>query len=168
MPGIYETFAESAKRHAGRIAITYLDEGRQVPWTYRDLLEKVDICAAALREIGCKQGDRVALVSNNHQGWAIVDLALNKLGVVLVPVHTVLTAEQISKILSQSKAKMLIIGPGIEDKLQALIGKLPENVASLLFIEKATWSKKAPAGKSLYFLPDLMKTGEKLPPFKAP
>jgi len=37
-----------------------------------------------------------------------------------------------------------------------------------LFLENFLWKKKPPSGKTVYFLPDLMKMAEKLPAIKAP
>lgn len=162
MGTIFDTFEKSAKKHTSRPAVSFLKEESLVHWTYQELFEKIQRCASVLRGLGIVQGDRVALLSANDPRWSIVDLAINKLGVVLVPIHTVLTVEQIAKVLAQSKSKMLILGPGVEDKTQALLERLPACTQSVLFLDKDLLRGKLAETKKAHFFPDLMKNASPL------
>lgn len=168
MAAIFETFEKSAKNNTLRPAIAFLKNGEKVHWTYRELLDRANRCAAVLRKLGLKQGDHVALISANDPNWSVVDLAVNKLGIVLVPIHTVLTVDQIAKVLDQSRSKMLVLGPGVEDKTAALLGKLPPCTDSVLFFEKSLKKGELPKGKQAHFLDELMKQAQPLPASDAP
>src|SRR5262249_32384217 len=120
MPNLFESFEKAAQEHSDRIAIGFLEKGNIVEWSYRELLEKVELCARSLRQLGISKDDPIAMISANHHLWPIVDIALAKLGAVFVPIHTTLTVDQMARIITQSRAKGLIVGPGVEDKLEAL------------------------------------------------
>jgi long-chain acyl-CoA synthetase len=64
--------------------------------------------AAALRELGVRPGDRVALMSPNVFDFPRSYYAILAAGGVVVPVHMLLTPEEISYILRDSGAKLLI------------------------------------------------------------
>ena len=64
--------------------------------------------AAALREFGVRPGDRVALMSPNVTDFPRSYYAILAAGAVVVPVHMLLTPEEISYILRDSGAKLLI------------------------------------------------------------
>jgi long-chain acyl-CoA synthetase len=64
--------------------------------------------AAALRQLGVQPGDRVALMSPNVTDFPRSYYAILAAGAVVVPVHMLLTPEEISYILRDSGAKLLI------------------------------------------------------------
>ena len=64
--------------------------------------------AAALRELGVRPGDRVALMSPNVTDFPRSYYAILAAGAVVVPVHMLLTPEEISYILRDSGAKLII------------------------------------------------------------
>ena len=64
--------------------------------------------AAAIRELGVQPGDRVALMSPNVTDFPRSYYAILAAGAVVVPIHMLLTPEEISYILQNSGAKLLI------------------------------------------------------------
>ncbi|HKX12598.1 MAG TPA: long-chain fatty acid--CoA ligase [bacterium] len=161
MPNLYQTFAESAKKHHDRKAIGFLSDGEVRHWTYSELLQRVDSFGDTLPSLGLKPGDRVGLLTENQPLWPVVDLAVAKRGLVLVPMHTVLTVDQIQKILRQSRAKALFLGSGVEDKIPKLLAGLPTEVASVVFFE-AGKSPSSKAGRRYTSIPELL--GQKTRP----
>ena len=75
--------------------------------TYRELLDRVRDVVGALRVLGLERGDRVAILSENRFEWALTDYACLLEGVLDVPVHAVLTADQAGYILSDSGARVI-------------------------------------------------------------
>jgi long-chain acyl-CoA synthetase len=62
--------------------------------------------ARGLRAIGVGKGDRVALIAGNRPEWHVVDLAVQHLGAVLVPIYPTLLAAHAGAILADSGAKV--------------------------------------------------------------
>ncbi len=75
---------------------------------YRDLLEKADNFAGFLHAKGVKKGDRIALFLNNSAEFIIALFAISKVGAIAVPINTFLKADELSFILQDSGASVLI------------------------------------------------------------
>ena len=76
--------------------------------TYSELWAQARGQAAAIRELGVQPGDRVALMSPNVTDFPRSYYAILAAGAVVVPIHMLLTPEEISYILRDSGAKLLI------------------------------------------------------------
>jgi long-chain acyl-CoA synthetase len=76
--------------------------------TYGELWAQSLGQAAAIRELGVQPGDRVALMSPNITDFPRSYYAILAAGAVVVPIHMLLTPEEISYILRDSGAKLLI------------------------------------------------------------
>lgn len=55
--------------------------------TYKDFGKRVDQCRAALDGLGIARGDKVGIISNNRQEWAVCAYATYSLGAVFVPMY---------------------------------------------------------------------------------
>ena len=71
--------------------------------------ELVRRIALGLSAMGIKEGDRVAIISENRPEWSLTDIALLCLRAVNVPIYTTQAVDQIRFILENSGAKMLFI-----------------------------------------------------------
>jgi long-chain acyl-CoA synthetase len=96
--------AESALRAPDADAVV-LGEQRI---SYRDLWEQTRRYAAVLAEEGIGPGDRVAVLIPNVPDFPRAYFAVLSLGAVVVPVHALLVAREISYTLTDSGAKLLI------------------------------------------------------------
>ena len=100
---------ESFRRHNKRDALAYKIENT---WNYINgeaAIERIKRIAMGLAALGVKEGDRVAIISENRPEWSFVDLAILSLRAVNVPIYTTQAVEQIRFILENSGAKMLFV-----------------------------------------------------------
>jgi long-chain acyl-CoA synthetase len=129
---IYQTFADSADKYADRTALRYQKGGRYAGMTYRELRTAVDALASSLGKLGIRKGDTVAIFSYNRPEWAIADLAVLKLGGIVVPIyhmpgHT-LPAASVQYILNDSRVK-LIFAENAE--LLSVVAQVRSNIPDL-------------------------------------
>ncbi|MBV8283602.1 MAG: long-chain fatty acid--CoA ligase, partial [Candidatus Eremiobacteraeota bacterium] len=96
--------AESAQRHSDRAAIVF--EGRRI--SYRTLWEEARRYAHVLRALGIRPGDRVAIMLGNVPDFPRAYFGILALGAVAVPVHALLTAEEVAYLLSDSGARFVL------------------------------------------------------------
>jgi long-chain acyl-CoA synthetase len=75
--------------------------------SYRELFGHVKDAVGAFRVLGLERGARAAILSENRLEWALTDCACLFEGVWNVPIHSVLTAEQIRYIVQDSGARVL-------------------------------------------------------------
>ena len=96
--------AESAHRHAGRVAVVVGEEET----TYAQLWEQTRSYAGALRDLGVGPGTRVAVLIPNVADFPRVYYAVLALGGVVVPVHALLVAREVEYVLRDSGASLLV------------------------------------------------------------
>lgn len=77
-------------------------------WTYKQLKERVDRLAAAFQSLGIKRKDRLTIVHTNCHVYLESYFAAAKIGAVIVPLNTRLSPRDISLILNDCGAKVLI------------------------------------------------------------
>jgi len=110
---IYQAFLSSAQKHADRTAVLYKQDGEYKRMSYREMSGAVDAVAVALRNLGIGKGDKVGIFSYNRPEWAIADLAILKLGGIVVPVYHmpdhVLPAANVKYILNDAQVKLIFV-----------------------------------------------------------
>jgi long-chain acyl-CoA synthetase len=89
-------------------------EGQWRPVSWHDAATQVCLMAESLRGLGLRDGDRVAVISENRPEWCIADLAIMAAGGVTVPAYTTNTERDHVHILENSGAKCVIVS---SDKL---------------------------------------------------
>ncbi|MEV4631539.1 long-chain fatty acid--CoA ligase [Micromonospora sp. NPDC049523] len=96
--------AESARRHSDTVAVV---DG-EVRVTYAELWLEARCAAAGLRELGVGAGDTVALLAPNVVDFPRAYYGALVAGAVVVPVHLLLTAEEMAYVLRDSGADLLV------------------------------------------------------------
>jgi len=113
------SFEQTVAEHPQNIALHY--EGGDV--SYSRLHEAVSRMAGGLAKLGVVQGDRVAICLPNIPHFPIAYYATLKLGAVVVPVN-IMHREEVSWLLENSEARVLIIWSGLLDGLSRQISNL--------------------------------------------
>ena len=82
-------------------------------YSYRELATRVDALAAGLAARGVRHGDRIAYLGPNDIAAFETFFAAGRLGSVFVPLNTRLTAPEISYLLGDSAASVLVYRPEV-------------------------------------------------------
>lgn len=100
-------------------------------YSYKQLLERVNLCALGLINLGIERGDRVGIWSTNNAEWIITQLAAAKVGAILVNINPGYRTSELEYVLTQSGVKLLVVIPKhrTSDYLQML-----EELAPTFFV----------------------------------
>ncbi len=141
---IYGSFRDAATSYPGRVALMYKnDENKYVGITYRELENRVRRVAASLQNLGINTGDRVAIFSSNRSEWAIADLAVLKLGGIVVPIYQTLPAATVSAIMSDSGSKLMFVeNAALLAIIDQVRGTLPSLQKLVLFDARGIGERK--------------------------
>ncbi|MDP2792269.1 MAG: AMP-binding protein [Rectinemataceae bacterium] len=101
-----EIIEKSTVRYADRPVFGMVG-GRTV--TYGELGAKTLRVAGILQAYGLAKGDRVAILSESSPAWGISYLGTTRTGIILVPILTDFTPEQIANILEHAGAKAIMV-----------------------------------------------------------
>lgn len=107
-----EVFRKRVRRSPDALAHLQFDPSQGIwrEFTWKQFATDVARWQQALRALGLKPGDRVAMMLENCREWAVFDQAALGLGLVTVPLYTSDRAENVEFILGDCGARMLLIG----------------------------------------------------------
>lgn len=83
------------------LVYAYPERGLDLRLTYRELRDEVNLVARGLLGLGIEQGEHVAVWAPNVPEWIFLELALAKIGAVLVTVNTAYRAAELAYLLRQ-------------------------------------------------------------------
>jgi len=91
---------------AGRTDPAYLVEGERgwQPVSWNDAARRVDELAHGLLALGLRKGDAFAILGNTQVEWALVNFALARIGVIVVPVYPTSSQADCAYVLGHSEA----------------------------------------------------------------
>jgi len=94
-----------------------------VAWTFSEMDAICNRLGRGLLALGISKGDRVAVLSRNSHAFAALRFAVARIGAILVPINFMLNPDEISFILKNSGAKVLVAGPDLVDAARAATAK---------------------------------------------
>ena len=104
--------------HGDRLALT----GVAGDVSYDQLTERVGHAARGLRGLGLQAEQRVVMVMEDSAEFVIVYLAAMRMGAVPVPISTMLRADGIAEILTDSRARVVAVSGQYLDLVAAALG----------------------------------------------
>jgi benzoate-CoA ligase family protein len=102
---------------AGKVA--YVDDRRSL--TYGELAERVDRFGNVLRSLGVRREERIFICLLDSIDWPTAFLGAIKAGVVPIPVNTLLTEDDYEFMLSDCRARVLLVSEELYPKLHKAI-----------------------------------------------
>lgn len=107
----------------------------RILWTSgEELADSVATLARGLEKLGLARGERVAILSENCNEWALVDWACLCSGLVVVPIYPTLAEDAVRFVLEDSGARALFVsGPELAEKVRGLDPPPPELEHRVLF-----------------------------------
>lgn len=132
MPGItriFEIIRRQAEQFPKSDSLLGKVGGQWVATSTADYIAKGVEMSKGLLSMGLKKGDAVAMISANRPEWNISDLGMLQIGVVNVPVYTTLSESEITFILNDCKARLIIAG---DAELYKKVNNIRNKVPSLM------------------------------------
>lgn len=97
--------------------IEALSNFREKGYTYREIASKILRLHIYFKELGIKEGDKIALVGRNSANWCVVYLAAVTYGAVIVPVLPDFRPEDHMNIINHSDSRILFVDDKIWESL---------------------------------------------------
>src|SRR5215470_18481097 len=106
---INELFNQAMRKRVNLVVMRYKRDRRWHDITGAKLDERVRNLTLALRRLGVKAGDRVAMLAESSPDWSVTDYAILANGAVNVPIYPTQSVDQVEYILRNSGARILFI-----------------------------------------------------------
>ena len=110
--------ANVARGLGGKIA--FIDPDRSL--TYGELQSRTCQYAAALKRLGLRPEDRVALLLHDTVDYPVAFWGAIRAGIVVVPLNTLLTASQYAYMLADSRVSTLVVAAPLAKLVAAIFG----------------------------------------------
>jgi len=126
MNTVHDVFTDTARRHPQAaflhipLAAARAYSDAPVELSYGEALARIDQLADRYRQAGYGRGHRVALLLQNRADFLLHWIALNGLGVGVVPVNDEMSAEEQAYIINHSEATVVLHLPELADKIEAV------------------------------------------------
>ena len=129
-----ETIADLLDRQAAAfpdheaLVYNYPELGLNIRFSYRQYRAAADRLAKGLLALGIEKGEHVAVWASNVPEWALLEMALAKVGAVLVTINTNYRAAELEYVLRQGDITTLFMIEGFRGNsyLDTIYGLLPE------------------------------------------
>jgi acyl-CoA synthetase (AMP-forming)/AMP-acid ligase II len=109
--------------------------------TYRDLNDRANRLANAMKALGVGYGDRVGVLALNEAEFYDLYFGLGKIGAILVPVNYRLAGPEIQFILSDCEAKVFVFGKEYKDIVDSFRKDIPSQDLIAISDEPVEWAK---------------------------
>jgi fatty-acyl-CoA synthase len=133
--GLANWFMQRALRTPERKALHF--EGRN--WTYAEMQQRIEQCAARLAALGVAKGDRVAFLGLNQPMFLFSMFASVRLGAIFVPLNFRLTGPELVFMINDCAAGALIVDAQLRPVIEPARAQLPTLKAFLAAEEEAEW-----------------------------
>jgi long-chain acyl-CoA synthetase len=117
---------QSAKTHAGEIAMRVQSDGQWQSITYSEMGDAIRRIARALLALGVQPGARIGIFAENRPEWALIDFAILAVRGVSVPIYATNTRQQAAYIIDETGMGIIFTGHQDNyDKIHALAATTP-------------------------------------------
>ncbi len=126
IPRDYNAAADLIERNiaAGRGGkLAYVDDAGQ--YTFAELAERVNRFGSGLQALGLGMEERVLIAMLDGIDWPTAFLGAIRAGIIPIAVNTLLTTKDYEYMLSDSRAKALLVSEALLPQFAPLLGKLP-------------------------------------------
>jgi long-chain acyl-CoA synthetase len=120
---IVDVLRINAKYYPNKRAV--IDSPKEFTW--KEVDSRVNRLANALMDLGCKKGDRVAILAYNTSEYIEIVFACAKAGLIFVPLNFRLSPREIRYILKDSAPGILIFGEEFADVVSEVRPSFPLN-----------------------------------------
>jgi len=110
---LFDFIYHQKENHPLSAALAGQVDGKWKTYSTDKVLEQACALSRGLIELGLESGDRVGVVVyTNRPEWTILDIALQQIGAVNVPLYPTISPKEYSFILSDAGAKFCFVGKG--------------------------------------------------------
>jgi len=89
--------------------LNYLENGKYKSISVNEFKEKVICLAIALKKMGIKKGDTIAIFAKSSPFWIIFDFAIHKIGAISVPIFDNISTQNLNFEIEDAKIKYVFI-----------------------------------------------------------
>lgn len=95
---------------SSKVALNFKENHQWKSYTWQEFTNLVKQTANALKFLGAKPDDNIAIYADNMPQWVILDFAILSIGAVTVPIFATINSEQAEYIIEEANVKIILAG----------------------------------------------------------
>ena len=107
---LFDLIPYQISQYDKNVSLAFKENNSWQTYSSRDLKEITENLCLAFLNSGISKGDKVAIISNNRPEWNFVDLSLQQIGAISVPMYPTITTEDYRYIFEHAEVKMVFVG----------------------------------------------------------
>ena len=125
--------------------------GKWKATSIQEYIDQANLISKGLLKLGVKPGDKIAMISNNRTEWNILDIGIQQIGAVNVPVYPTIAKEDYEYIFNDAEVKFCFVSSSdLYEKANAIKNNVPslEKIYAIENIKDASsWTEVLELGK---------------------
>jgi long-chain acyl-CoA synthetase len=118
-------YFQNEKYPNDKMFVTKLN-GNWIPKSNQTFIDEAMVVSRGLIAFGVNKGDNVALVSNNRYEWNVMDIAIQQVGAIVVPLYPNISENDYKYILNDASIKLIVVGNAeLSQKIQNIRSEVP-------------------------------------------
>ncbi len=109
---LFDLLYSQLKKNPIPDAFAHKVNGKWKKYSTQEVVKYSQVLGQGLIELGVKQGDKVAIISEGRPEWIIVDIACQQIGAILVPLYPTLSTKEYEHILEEAEVDTLFVSNG--------------------------------------------------------
>jgi len=102
------------------------ENGQWVKYSIRQYREMADLISYGFLALGVKKGDTIAQISPNRAEWNFVDMAIQQVGAIHVPIYPTISESDYNYILNHAEVKYVFVsGNELLRKIKHILPEVP-------------------------------------------
>lgn len=159
---LFDCLAVQLQKGGVEGALVAKEGGRWRKYSTKEIKDTVDKLSAGLLAMGISSGDmsvegrdKVAILCKNRPEWVFLDLAVQQIGAVLIPIYPTAHINDIQYIMNDAAVKLVFFNDGeLVDKVKEAVAVVP-TVKEIISFEKMEgirhWSELLTLGSQEHF-----------------
>lgn len=136
---LFDLFIYQQAKYPKKVALASKEGLQWKSYSTQECLAQINRVSAGLLDLGLKKGDRVAIMTlMGSPYWNFLDIGMQQIGVVVVPIHATTTQQELEYVLRHSEAKYCIVAN------RELYEKVDAVRANLLLLKKVYTLQELP------------------------
>lgn len=109
-----------------KVALAGKEDGNWINYSSSDYIEKSNAVSYGLLQLGIKKGDAIASISYNRPEWNFIDMGIQQIGAIHIPIYPTISQDDYKFILNHAEIKIVFTaGEEMFKKIKDIIPDIP-------------------------------------------
>jgi len=110
---LFDLIPYQISKYNKEVSFARKDNGVWRTYSSTEVKKIIDNLSLAFLAQGISEGNKVAIISENRPEWNFIDLSLQQIGAISVPMYPTITSEDYAYIFNHAEVKMIFVGDQI-------------------------------------------------------